>query len=68
MKWFLWVVALGLFLGPTEQAKAQYDYTTLSVPGSTQTEPRGINARGQIVGYYYDAALHQHGFLATPHH
>ena len=28
-----------------------------------QTSPRGINARGDIVGFYVDSAGRQHGFL-----
>jgi probable HAF family extracellular repeat protein len=33
------------------------------VPGSTYTRANGINASGQIVGDYSDAAGHGHGFL-----
>jgi probable HAF family extracellular repeat protein len=32
----------------------QGTYTTLDVPGSTQTFANGINASGQIVGWYDD--------------
>jgi probable HAF family extracellular repeat protein len=41
-------------------------YTTLDVPGSTDTYVKGINNLGEIVGYYRDANGNQHGFLATP--
>jgi uncharacterized membrane protein len=40
-------------------------YTPLNVPGSDGTVVSGINASGQIVGYYYDC-FGTHGFLATP--
>ena len=68
MKRYLYsLVALGLFVGVTGRAMAQpsYSFTTLDVPDSTATYATGINASGQIVGYYYDAGG-THGFLATP--
>jgi probable HAF family extracellular repeat protein len=34
--------------------------------GSSYADTRGINASGQIVGYYQDADGTFHGFLATP--
>jgi uncharacterized membrane protein len=33
----------------------QGNYTTLDVPGATDTHANGINASGQIVGWYSDA-------------
>jgi probable HAF family extracellular repeat protein len=44
----------------------QGNYTTLDVPGASYTSAQGINASGQIVGYYWDAGGTSHGFLATP--
>src|SRR5436190_1345612 len=39
-------------------------YTTLDDPlGPRDTIAQGINDAGQIVGYYFDAGNHQHGFL-----
>src|SRR5436190_23887020 len=40
-------------------------YTTLDDPsaGSGGTVAQGINAAGQIVGYYLDASFKSHGFL-----
>ena len=35
-------------------------------PGATSTSLTGINDASQIVGYFYDSADIQHGFLATP--
>src|SRR5262245_58454771 len=61
------LVALGLLVGVTGQAMAQpsYSFTTLDVPGSSKASAiaLGINASGQIVGSYYDAAYLHHGFL-----
>jgi hypothetical protein len=61
------MMVLGLLLGLAAHAKAQptYSFTTLDVPGSIDTSANGINASGQIMGVYTDAAG-QHGFLATP--
>ena len=61
---FCALMALRLFLGMAAQAKAQYMYTTIDVPGSTETEAYGINAHGQIVGLY-DAGDTTHGFLLS---
>jgi len=41
-------------------------YTTIDVPGASQTIANGINNEGYIVGYYIDADGHQHGFVAAP--
>ncbi len=48
----LGMAALGLFLGVTGQAKANYTFTTLDPPGSISifTEAEGINSGGEIVG------------------
>src|SRR4029077_2711816 len=44
-------------------------YTTLDDPLGTTTEALGINDAGQIVGFYTDSGLREHGFLLTitPH-
>ena len=61
------LVALGLLVGVTGQAMAQpsYTFSTLEVPGSSKASAvaLGINASGQIVGSYGDAAGKYHGFL-----
>jgi probable HAF family extracellular repeat protein len=41
-----------------------YTFTTLDDP-SGGTEAYGINDFGQIVGLYFDASNHAHGFLYT---
>jgi probable HAF family extracellular repeat protein len=38
----------------------------IPVPGTIETVAWGINAAGQIVGYFWDATGHFHGFVATP--
>src|SRR6266545_3274488 len=54
-----------LLLDVTGQAKADYIFTTLDVPGSTGgTTAFGINTSGQIVGAYGDGGG-QHGFLLS---
>ena len=63
---FFGFLALGLMLSPMGQAKADYTFTMFDVPGSLVTYANGINASGQIVGYYGDAVGGSHGFLATP--
>src|SRR5262245_33972641 len=65
MKRFLCgLLALGLLVGGTGQAKAQpsYVYTKLDGPASDYTRAHGINDSGQIVGAYVEAAV-THGFL-----
>ena len=61
------LVALGLLVGVTGQAMAQpsCSFTILDVPGSSKASAiaLGINASGQIVGYYYHAGSTTHGFL-----
>lgn len=42
---------------------ATFTYTTIDVPGAVLTVAQGINARGDIVGFYNDAARRRHGFL-----
>jgi probable HAF family extracellular repeat protein len=63
---FCCMTVLILVVDGARDAKAQVDYvyTTLGVPGSSFTVANGINASGQIVGYYSsDAGLH--GFLLS---
>ena len=42
---------------------SQGKFTSFDVPGATVTQPNDINALGQIVGLYVDAAGAFHGFL-----
>ena len=54
---------LTLFLGVSAQGVLLNDYTTLDVPGATDTFLIGIDG-GNIVGYYEDGSG-SHGFLAV---
>ena len=40
--------------------------TTLQFPGSIYTLAAGINAGGQVCGFFYDANAALHGFTWTP--
>jgi uncharacterized membrane protein len=59
------VIGLTLFclaFGPPLAAEG-YRFEKIRVPGSVETQPRGINARGHIVGTYVDRNGASHGFL-----
>jgi probable HAF family extracellular repeat protein len=47
----------------TDDSVPAFTFTSIDVPGATGTLATGINARGHIVGIYYDAAGNSHGFL-----
>jgi uncharacterized membrane protein len=38
-------------------------YTSFDYPGAASTTPQGINATGDVVGYYLDSKNVRHGFL-----
>src|SRR5437660_10177271 len=42
---------------------ADYRFTKIDFPGATFTRATGINARGDIVGFYVDVNGATHGFL-----
>src|ERR1700758_4151967 len=42
---------------------ADFKFVPFDVPGAMSTGPRGINARGEIVGLYLDSGNTGHGFL-----
>jgi hypothetical protein len=44
---------------------ASWSFSLVDVPDAVQTVPRALNAKGELVGYYYDAAGVVHGFVAT---
>ena len=54
-------VVLALMLTPSNTFA--FTFTTIDVPGATATSANRINAVGQIVGGYTDAAGVGHGFL-----
>ena len=51
---------IALAFGPALFAQS-YTFTSLEVPGATQTDATGINNRGTIVGFYFNSPL-LHGF------
>jgi hypothetical protein len=57
------LVALGLLVGEAEEAKADYVFTTIDVPGFVNTTASGINNAGQIVGDCQVSGDGYHGFL-----
>lgn len=62
------VISCGAALGmasPVHPAGSR-SFTTFDVPGATRTFPHGINAAGQIVGFFQEAAGPKHGFLRSP--
>ena len=40
-----------------------FSFATIDVPGALSTTPQGINAGGDISGWYVDATRHAHGFI-----
>ncbi len=58
------VMSFGGTMGPFT-VNVYNGVTTIDAPGSTFTEPLGINSRGDIVGFYYDSSFIAHGFLLS---
>jgi len=59
IKWaLLWLGALSAW-----PSAAEYHYVKIHVPGSMTTRSNGINARGDIVGFYTDFEGVTHGYL-----
>jgi probable HAF family extracellular repeat protein len=46
----------------------QGEFIPINYPGSKESGAFGINARGDIVGYYVGAGGVTHGFLLSPHY
>jgi uncharacterized membrane protein len=46
-----------------ELSGTTFTFASVDVPGASNTLATGINARGSIVGIYYDSAGSEHGFL-----
>ena len=40
-----------------------FSFASIDVPGALATSPQGINAGGDISGWYVDAGRHAHGFI-----
>ncbi|MFN2516530.1 MAG: hypothetical protein ABR556_09995 [Pyrinomonadaceae bacterium] len=52
------------FALPTASASKDLTYTTIDFPGAIRTGAFGINGKGEVVGFYRDAAG-THGFLLS---
>lgn len=58
------IVAVALALGSASAiAQTTFTFTQLDPPGSISTEADDINSQGQIIGFFFDAAGRQHGWL-----
>ncbi len=51
--------------GRAQAQKPAYDFISIDPPGSVDTIARAINARGDIVGIFWDADGNSHGFLLS---
>ena len=58
------VACLTLCIGVSAQGDAFATYTTLDVPGASDTYAYGIDGTN-IVGVFYDGSGNRHGFLAV---
>lgn len=59
------VTAACLCVWAAAVADAQVVFTTIDFPGAVLTNAQGINAYGEIVGFYTDTAGKTHGFLRS---
>ncbi|HEY4679091.1 MAG TPA: hypothetical protein VIJ01_18130 [Candidatus Angelobacter sp.] len=58
------VFAVTLAFGSASAAaQTTFTFTQLDPPGSISTEADLINSQGQIIGFFFDAAGRQHGWL-----
>src|SRR6266851_3642842 len=60
------VTTIGLTSVSAGAQTAAFTFTQLDFPGSLSTEMDGINAEGEIIGFFVDKAGKQHGFLHQP--
>jgi hypothetical protein len=58
-----WMISAGIALSAGLAAAAQPRFTSFDYPGAAVTSPEGINAAGDVVGFYVDSKNVQHGFL-----
>jgi probable HAF family extracellular repeat protein len=61
------VVAIAMVVAGSQGAAQEQSvtFTTIDFPGSISTNAQGINANGEIVGFYTDTAGRVHGFLRS---
>ena len=58
----IFAVALA-FGGASAIGQVTFTFTQLDPPGSISTEADDINSQGQIIGFFFDEAGRQHGWL-----
>jgi hypothetical protein len=56
------LAAAGLTLACTSALATDYTYATIVQPGAVQTDPLGINASGEVAGYWVDSNYASHPF------
>lgn len=56
---------LALAVAPARADERSFVFSSIDVPGATFTQAFGINAGGEVVGFYIDATGKQHGFLRS---
>jgi probable HAF family extracellular repeat protein len=67
-RWIAGVVAWLCLAIATGAGAQSVTFTTIDFPGAVSTNARGINALGDIVGWYTDTAGGTHGFLLSGGH
>src|SRR5216683_7113621 len=60
------LVGMGLTSASAGAQTLAFTFTQLDVPGSVSTEADGINAQGEIIGFFVDKTNKPHGFLHQP--
>jgi len=61
------VAALSALTPVTGADEPSFVFTSIDVPDAIATSAFGINARGEIVGFYRDASNRQHGYVLGRH-
>ena len=56
-------VCLSGSIAPLGADRRSFEFSEIVIPGATLTNAQGINAAGDVVGIYRDAAGRTHGFL-----
>jgi hypothetical protein len=57
------LLAGGLWVTGATAGATTYTYTQILVPGAKQTNPGGINDKGDVTGYWEDSHYRAHGWL-----
>ena len=59
------VISIALAVAPAKADERSFVFSSIDFPGATFTQAFGINAGGEVVGFYRDATGKQHGFLRS---